>query len=145
MTFTAITLPTLALPPWAYPALEVLHVIGIALLLGNLLLLEFRVFGMARALPVADLSRLGLSLVLAGFLLAAASGSVMFATQPAELLANRAFTIKLVLLFAAGSNAAWFHARQSLVKLDALAKGQMVVSTVIWVGVIICGRWIAYV
>ena len=145
MTFTAITLPTLALPPWAYPALEVLHVIGIALLLGNLVLLEFRVFGMARALPVADLSRLGLSLVLAGFLLAAASGSVMFATQPAELLANRAFTIKLVLLFAAGSNAAWFHARQSLVKLDALAKGQMVVSTVIWVGVIICGRWIAYV
>lgn len=145
MNFPAINLPALQLPSWAYPALEVVHIVGIALLLGNLVLLEFRVFGQAPALPVADLSRLGLSLVLAGFLLAAVSGSVMFATQPAELLANRAFTIKLVLLFAAGSNAAWFHARQSLLRLDALAKGQMLLSTAIWVGVIICGRWIAYV
>lgn len=145
VAFQAINLPTLQLAAWAYPALEVVHIIGIALLLGNLVLLEFRVFGKGQGLPVADLSRLGLSLVAGGFLLAAASGSVMFATQPAELLANRAFTIKLVLLFAAGSNAAWFHTRQSLVKLDALAKTQMVVSTLIWVGVIACGRWIAYV
>ena len=145
MAFQPLNLPTLQLAAWAYPVLEVVHIIGVALLLGNLVLLEFRVFGKGAALPIADLSRLGLSLVAAGFLLAAVSGSVMFATQPAELLANRAFTIKLVLLFAAGSNAAWFHTRQSLVKLDALAKTQMVVSTLIWVGVIACGRWIAYV
>lgn len=30
---------------WAYPALEVVHIVGIALLLGNLVLLELRVFG----------------------------------------------------------------------------------------------------
>ena len=145
MPFQPLNLPTLQLASWAYPALEVVHIIGIAMLLGNLVLLEFRVFGKAAALPIADLTRLGLSLVAAGFLLAAASGSVMFATQPAELLANRAFTIKLVLLIAAGSNAAWFHTRQSLLRLDTLAKAQMVVSTLIWVGVITCGRWIAYV
>jgi len=32
--------------PWAYPMLEVVHIVGIALLLGNLLLLEARVFGL---------------------------------------------------------------------------------------------------
>ena len=31
--------------PWAYPMLEVAHILGIALLLGNLILLELRVFG----------------------------------------------------------------------------------------------------
>ena len=35
----------IALPSWAYPMLEVVHIIGIALLLGNLVLLELRVFG----------------------------------------------------------------------------------------------------
>lgn len=145
MPFQPINLPALQLAAWAYPMLEVVHIIGIALLLGNLVLLELRVFGKGAALPVADLSRLGLSLVATGFLLAATSGAVMFATQPAELLANRAFTIKLVLLFVAGSNAAWFHARQSLVKLDTMARILMVASTVTWVGVIACGRWIAYV
>ena len=43
--------------PWAYPALEVVHILGIALLLGNLLVLEVRVFGVAKALPVQALAR----------------------------------------------------------------------------------------
>ena len=83
---------------WAYPALEVVHIVGIALLLGNLVLLELRVFGRGAALPVKDLARLSLSLALCGFGLAAASGLLMFATQPAELLASRAFTLKMLLL-----------------------------------------------
>ena len=38
--------------PWAYPALEVLHILGIALLLDNLVLFELRVWGFAAELPV---------------------------------------------------------------------------------------------
>lgn len=132
------------LSPWAYPALEIVHIVGIALLLGNLVLLELRVFGRGPALPVRDLSRLGLTLVAIGFGLAALSGTVMFATQPNELLANRAFTIKLVLLFLAGINAVVFHSRKSLEKLDTTARVLMLLSTLIWLGVITCGRWIAY-
>jgi hypothetical protein len=129
---------------WAYPALEVAHLFGIALLLGNLVLLELRVFGLGAALPVPALARLSLSLALAGFGLAAASGLLMFGTQPAELLANRAFTLKMLLLLAAACNAGWFHGRGSLHRLDALARVQMVLSTLIWLGVLTCGRWIAY-
>ena len=51
--------------PWAYPALEVVHIVGIALLLGNLVALEMRVFGRAATLPVAPLARLSLSIALA--------------------------------------------------------------------------------
>ena len=130
---------------WAYPALEVVHIVGIALLVGNLVMLELRVFGLGAALPVQALSRLSLGLALAGFSVVAASGLLMFASQPAELLANRAFTLKMLLLLTAGCNAAWFHGRGSLGKLDAMAKAQMTVSMLIWLAVIACGRWIAYV
>ncbi len=129
---------------WAYPALEVVHLSGIALLIGNLVLLELRVFGLGAALPVRELARLSLSLALAGFSLAAASGLLMFASQPAELLANRAFSLKMLLLLAAACNAGWFHGRGSLHKLDGLARVQMLLSTLIWLAVLVCGRWIAY-
>lgn len=130
---------------WAYPALEVVHIAGIALLLGNLVLLELRVWGRGAALPVHDLARLSLSVALCGFAFAAASGLLMFATQPEELLSNRAFTLKMLLLMLAAANAAWFHGRGSLTKLDALARALLLTSTALWLAIVACGRWIAYV
>lgn len=129
---------------WAYPALESFHIVGIALLLGNLVALEIRVFGGAAALPVEALARLSLRIAAIGFALAAVTGLLMFATQPAELLVNRSFLVKMGLLGLAGCNAGWFHARGSLRKLDTTARIQMLVSTAIWLGVVFCGRWIAY-
>jgi len=137
-------LASLATHPWAYPALEVLHLAGVALLLGNLVLLELRVFGLGPDLPAEPLARLSLTLALAGFSLALASGVLMFATQPQELLANRAFTLKMGLMLLAGCNAAFFHARGSLRLLDRSARGLMLLSTLLWLGVLACGRWIAY-
>jgi hypothetical protein len=135
----------LATHPWAYPALEVVHIVGIALLVGNLLALELRVWGAAPALPVPVLARLCLGLSMAGFGLVLASGLLMFSSQPGELLANRAFLVKIGLLMLAGINAAIFHARGGLQRLDGLARAQTVVSLGLWLAVIIAGRWIAYV
>jgi hypothetical protein len=134
----------IATHPIAYPALEVVHIAGIALLLGNLVLLELRVWGLASELPLRALARAALALSLAGFALLAASGLLMFATNPAELLANRSFLFKMALVAAAGLNAALFHARDGLGRLDALARAQTVLSLGLWIGAIICGRWIAY-
>jgi hypothetical protein len=131
--------------PIAYPALEAAHIVGIALLVGNLVLFELRVWGMGAALAVAPLARLSLGLSLAGFGLAATSGLTMFATQFDELLANRAFVLKMGLLPVLGLNAAWFHLRGGLRRLDALARAQTALSMGLWLAVIICGRWIAYV
>jgi hypothetical protein len=130
--------------PWAYPVLEAVHIVGIALLLGNLVALEMRVFGAAIALPVAALARLSLTLALAGFGLAATTGLLMLATQWSDLLGNRFFLAKMVLLATAGVNAAWFHARGSLQRLDGMARMQMLGSTLLWLAVLFCGRWIAY-
>jgi len=134
----------IATSPWAYPVLEIVHIVGIAALLGNLLLFELRVWGAGAELPLRALARLSLTLALAGFGLAALSGVTMFAAHPGEMLANRAFVIKMTLIMLAGLNAAWFHARGSLVEPDGMARAQTLVSLALWLAVIACGRWIAY-
>lgn len=129
---------------YAYPLLEALHIVGIAMLLGSLFLLELRVWGFGAALPIEPLARLALPLMLAGFALAATSGSLMFASQPGDLIANRVFVIKMGLVMLAGLNAASFHARGGVARIDRTARIQTLLSVGIWLAVIFCGRWIAY-
>lgn len=130
---------------WMYPALEVVHLVGVAMLLGSLVVLELRVWGAGRTLELAALARLALPVSLCGFGLVVLAGLGLFAAHPAEMLANRAFLIKMGLVCAAGLNAAAFHARGGLQKADGVARGQTLLSLGLWVTVIICGRWIAYV
>ncbi len=137
-------IPWIASHPWLYPMLESAHIVGVALLVGNLVLLELRVWGLGAELPMATLARLGLAVSAAGFCLLGATGLLMFAAAPQELLANRFFVIKMGLVSLAGLNALSFHLRQGLQKLDRLAKAQTALSLGLWLAVIICGRWIAY-
>jgi len=130
---------------WAYPAFEIAHLAGVAALLGSLLLVELRVFGVGGALAPRALARLALPVALGGFALAAVTGLAMFASQPLELLPNAAFQAKMLLVFLAGANAAAFHLRGSLERGDTLAKGQAAASLALWLAVLACGRLIAYV
>ena len=130
--------------PFAYPALESAHIVGIGLLFGSLVVFELRVWGLGRTLDPAALGKLALPVTLAGFVLAASTGLVMFAAQADEMLRNPVFVVKMLLVIAAGSNAVWLHARAGLAAQDRLARAQTALSLGLWVGVIICGRWIAY-
>ena len=134
----------IATHPWLYPAIEAAHIVGIALLLGSLVLVELRVWGLGAALPLAPLARYGLTLTLAGFCVASATGLVLFISQPADLIANRIFLVKMALLMAAGLNAGLFHARGGFERLDGTARALTLVSLGLWLAIIICGRWIAY-
>jgi hypothetical protein len=137
--------------PWAFPALEFVHIAGIGLLFGGLVLFELRLFGLGRAIALAPFVRLVLPMAVAGFCIAAASGLLMFATQPWELLVNPAFRLKMLILVVAGSNAVWFHARGTLQRAeahdrtDALGRLSGLVSIGSWLAIIACGRAIAYV
>lgn len=136
---------SLSAHPWAYPALEVVHLLGLAMLFGGLLVFELRLLGLAAALPLEALARLTLLPALLGFFLCALSGSLMFATQAQELLVNRVFLLKLGLITLAGCNAAMFHSRRgALQSADRTAQLHGLLSLGIWAAVIICGRWIAY-
>jgi hypothetical protein len=129
---------------WAYPMLEAAHITGIALLLGSLAVFELRAWGAGRELAAPALARLALGVTLAGFALAATSGLLMFGSQPGEMFANRFFVAKLGLVLAGGLNAVLFHWRGGVARLDGVARAQTVLSLGLWLGAIICGRWIAY-
>jgi len=150
----ALNAPLAALQthPWAFPVLEMVHIAGIAVMLGNLLLFELRLFGLGAGVALRPLARLALPLAVGGFAAIVASGLLMFATQAGELLTNPAFRLKMLLLVAAGFNAVWFHARGSLGRAEAQASGSDPfgrllggLSLALWLGVLACGRAIAYV
>ncbi len=129
---------------YAYPALEWLHLVAIATVFGTLLLVDARLLGAMRGLDAKDLARHVLPWTLGGFVLALLTGMTMFIARAADFITNPYFITKLVLLFAAGANAAALHARGPLDPAHPLTRAQAALSLVLWIFVIFCGRWIAY-
>lgn len=109
------------------------------------MVLELRVFGAAPAVPLSPLARLAVPIALTSFAMAAAAGLLMLISSATEIVTNQAFQIKLGLIAIAGANAWWFHRRGSLALHDGVAKAQSLLSITLWLGVITCGRLIAYV
>lgn len=130
---------------YAYPTLEVLHILGIALLFGTVWIVDLRLLGTIRKGNLHELARLLLPWTLAGFVLAAFTGLLMFTTRASDLIANGAFVVKMGLLFAAGCNAALLHARGPLDDCNTVTRLQALLSVALWIAVVFCGRWIAYV
>lgn len=130
---------------FAYPVLEIAHIVAIAIVFGTLWVVDLRILGRMQALPLHRLAGYVLPWTLAGFVLAALTGLTMFAMRASDLIANPAFLAKVVLLFAAGTNAAILHSRGPLDEQSGATRLQALLSIVIWVCVIAAGRWIAYV
>jgi hypothetical protein len=130
---------------WAYPALETVHIAAFAVVFGSLALLELRVFGFGRAVPLEPLTRLAVPTALAGFALAAVAGVLMLMSNAAEFAVNTAFQVKLLLIACAGVNALAFHRRGSARRDDGVAKAQALLSLALWTGIIAAGRLIAYI
>jgi hypothetical protein len=139
--------------PWLYPAVEIVHIVGIVLLAGGAAMFDLRLLGLTRAMSVADAARHLLRLSRAGLAVAAVSGALLFAAEATSLVSNPAFRTKLVLIILAGANAGLFHAAtfKSVEAWDRegrtplAARAAAILSLVLWAGVIACGRLIAYV
>src|SRR6185295_7126821 len=94
---------------WLYPIVEIVHVTGIALLVGSIAMLDLRVLGLSRTLPLDRLARHILPWSLTGFVIIVLSGSMMFSAHATEFWGNPAFAVKMTLIALAGLNALWFH------------------------------------
>jgi hypothetical protein len=131
--------------PWAYPSLEIVHLVGLGLVFGTLWLVELRLLGIGRRLEVGALAATALPWNLIGFALSVISGLLLFASRAGELIANRAFLLKMGLIALAGVNAALLHTRGALDPGRPGTRVQAAASLLLWVGVIAAGRLIAYV
>jgi hypothetical protein len=137
---------------WLYPALEIVHITGIVLLVGSAFLFDIRILGFSTKIPVSSLERHLLTWSMRALILVIPSGLLLFITNAVALAHNPFFHTKLILIGVAAVNAWVFHTitLQSVSGWDistpspALAKLAAAVSIITWIGVIACGRLLAY-
>jgi hypothetical protein len=138
---------------WLYPAVETVHLWGIAVLVGAVILFDLRLLGFARAIPLRALARHLLRWAVSALLLIVPSGLLMFSAHAGDFIDNRAFVLKMVLLMLAATNAAALHAGvlrsaaawDVAVAAPLAARLHAVTSIVLWLCIVGCGRLIAYV
>lgn len=141
---------------WIWPIAEIIHFFGITLLLGTIGILDLRILGVAKGVPIGALEKL-VPLGILGFLLVLMTGvcfvSAETPTPAAFVQSNLAFRLKVYGIVLAGLNALAFYVFGFARKMDRLPAhadaplgGKVIaaVSLVLWVGVIGLGRLIMY-
>ncbi|MDQ7842174.1 MAG: hypothetical protein QN190_13620 [Armatimonadota bacterium] len=137
---------------WMYPIVEIIHIVGLVLLVGSAFLFDLRLLGVSRHVPVSDMARHHLPRARLGLGVVVPSGLLMFAAHATAWGMSPVFRLKVVLIAAAIVNTLLFHGRtaKSLARWDRDAptppggKAAAVVSLTLWTAAIAAGRLLAY-
>jgi len=138
---------------WTYAIVNLAHVLGIATLFGSILVLDLRLIGIGRRVPLAPLSSSVAPVAATGFVIAAATGVGLLATKATEYVGNPFLLIKfpaialgLVNVAVVRTSAAW----RAQYTRDLTAAEQRYlqvlggISLICWLTAITAGRMIAY-
>jgi Tfp pilus assembly protein PilN len=135
----------------SYPIIGGVHLLGIALFGGMLLMTDLRLLGWAMQLrPVSDVVLQFRWWKRAGFVMVTVSGLLLAWCEPLKLYRSPAFWVKMALLVLVGVHALAFRARVygNPAKLDTAvtreAKLAASLSLFLWAGLIASGRLIAF-
>ena len=141
---------------WAWPLGEILHFFGMALLIGTVGLVDARMLGIGKGIPIKSLEKF-IPLGVIGFIINLLTGIMFVAGNPVggpqEYLTNLAFQLKMLCVLIAGLNLLAFYALGVAKKANAVepggdaplsAKVVAVISLLLWFGVIYFGRFIMY-
>jgi len=132
---------------YAFPVVEGVHLIGLALSVGLIFLTDLRLVGVLfKDVPVPDVLRQLRPYVLIGFAAVFVSGALLFWAEASMLVENPAFPFKLLFIALAGANALYFEwvTAKRIPFRAAQARNAGVASLVLWTLVIVCGRLIPY-
>jgi hypothetical protein len=136
-----------------FPFIESVHVLSICLVVGSILAVDLRLLGLASIRrSVSRVTHGILPLTWCAFVVAVASGGLLFISNATKYLGNGFFIAKLFLIGAAGLNMMIFHAisakdlprweNETRLPLPARLAGGL--SILLWVAVVACGRWIGF-
>jgi hypothetical protein len=152
----------LAATPWSialheslymYPLVESTHVLALTLFVGLAVMLDLRLLGLVmREVPVSQVLSKLLPWTKVGFVVMVATGLLLFYAIPVRNYQNIFFRVKVVMLILAGLNVYVFHSRteRSVAEWDLApvtpraARLAAVASLVLWAGIVVAGRMIAY-
>jgi uncharacterized membrane protein len=136
---------------WLVPFCKTLHYFGIAMLAGIVSLVDLRIFGVAKGLPLRPLQRL-MPWAVVAFLAAAATGYALLRLDPTRSLGppvNVAFAAKILCLVLIGLNDVLYFTTGLKRQVDAVGAGQSTsasakivagVSIALWIGVVYWSR-----
>ncbi|MBW8709430.1 MAG: DUF2214 domain-containing protein [Alphaproteobacteria bacterium] len=144
---------TRSLGVWSYGVLNLVHILGITLLFGSILLLDVRLLGAWRQIPLAQISRPTTTMAQIGFVLALCSGIPMITVKSSDYIGNPFLLIKFPAIALALLNVwlvhrspAWqAHRVRALMPAEQrrLAFGASL-SLLFWLTAISAGRMIGY-
>ena len=139
--------------PTAYAYVNLFHVLGVGSLFGSILVLDLRLIGLWRRLPLAPLASATIPVATTGVALALMTGVLLLATNATEYTGNPyllvkfpAIAIGLVNVFVLSRTTAWRVRGER--DLSARETGQLRVlggiSLLSWLTAVSAGRLIAY-
>jgi hypothetical protein len=139
---------------WAEPIIETIHVLTLTIFLGFVILLDLRLLDVVwqRTRVSTVFSQLK-PWLFASFGIMVVTGISLFSGDPILFYGTIFFKLKMLMLLAAALNVAVFNLTlgRTLVQWDALkktppgAKITGLLSLLLWISVVACGRGIAYV
>jgi hypothetical protein len=134
----------------AYPIVITLHSVGLAILVGVLVVIDLRVLGFARGLPLPALRKL-MTVVWIGFCTNAISGVMLFSVDAKKDFYSTLFRVKLsaiaigLILGAIINSQVLADSREAgHVQAPARAKILAALSLCCWASAIVSGRLLAY-
>jgi hypothetical protein len=138
--------------PWIWPLFEIIHFIGLTLVIGIAGFFDLRLMGLMKRVPVSAARDL-MPLAIAGFLLNLTTGAAFFIGTPHQYVGNVAWWAKMVCLMLAGLNAIFFETTVGARTMNLGAgddtpwPAKMVgaVSLASWLGVLYFGRMLPYI
>ena len=138
---------------YGFSILLTFHVVFICLFLGSVIMMDLRLVGLGpRRTPFSQVQKGLFPWQMLGMALASISGAALLYIQPMNYYGKGFFWTKLGLMVLAGLNAQIFHATtyRSVAAWDIKAvtpRGAQlagVLSLVLWAGVLVSGRLVAY-
>jgi uncharacterized membrane protein len=131
----------------AYPFVSALHILGIALLIGPIVLVDLRLMGLLRASLSPMATTLLVRTAMIGFAIAIVTGVALFSVQALKYAHNPIFQMKLALIVLAGANALALRLSGRGIASELETPRRRIfgaASLLLWLGVLFAGRWIAF-
>ena len=136
---------------WVWATMETLHFLGLGVMVGTIGVLDLRLLGFAKGLPVKAVQQL-IPWGVGAFVLNTVTGVVFLAGAPYQYLYNFAFQMKVLFMLAAGLNVFIFYTG-TWRRTQRIAAGEPTpwaakiagaVSLFLWIGVMYWGRMLTF-
>jgi hypothetical protein len=137
---------------WSYAVLNLGHILGVAVLFGSILILDLKLLGAFRAIPLAMLRVPAVPLAAGGFAAALLTGVCLLATNATEYIGNPFLLLKFGAILLGLANMLVLHRMPACRNPDESASAPQPmslragggVSLLAWTTAIVAGRMMGY-